>query len=585
MPTLQRTTDRPLIPSLAPRDGYESVPASSVSVEAGTDGDLETTLAGILASSPSSSGVEESRVEELIEESQLPQDRRITRLDQLSNDLSLKTHATWTDSTDAAVAGFALAALASFARDEDAVAGLTYRTSVSVTTNGDYVPIIRVPHGDAPNTYRITRTGSSADPLHGVFYGGGFTRGSSDYVYYAGSLTLASGDTLTMQTVGEEVTTEFGGDVARLAAYARNPQANGASLTAPYRLTGSYQRVDYDADVFANDTLPEGRIMEAPETTGSRRVQIHFRDEDFEDAPDAFAAMAQAGSLLQIIRDDNNVVLFSGNLRTGTVTRIGGNLYRFDLVPGARRNTFGVAVRVEVQSAIDAAIRTDAEIAAVARTILPPFLDIQPLPAGISGTAFPDHVDLVFTERMTTKTITDVVLRLGGQQLTLDSGTPVSGIDATEAQGILRFGISGTHKTALATAAATARFLACEVVTTYSDGTTHQFDFPFLVNNAAFHVPARFEQVVGASPATLPEGSFEISIVGDDTSGSRAHYGILRILLSDIPAADRVFIMRLFNNDDVQVTMRYAPNTRTLTYSSTSDSNNAVLTMKAIGEN
>ena len=95
-------------------------------------------------------------------------------------------------------------------------------------------------------------------------------------------------------------------------------------------------------------------------------------------------------------------------------------------------------------------------------------------------------------------------------------------------------------------------------------------------------VPTRFEETVGASPAVLPVGSYDLAIVADDSGDSNVDFGSKRLLLSEVPAADRKFYIRLRSGDDVRVTMRYDPTTRTLVYSTNTL---ASFSMKVIGEN
>ena len=90
-------------------------------------------------------------------------------------------------------------------------------------------------------------------------------------------------------------------------------------------------------------------------------------------------------------------------------------------------------------------------------------------------------------------------------------------------------------------------------------------------------VKVRFESVVGASPATLPEGTYELSL---NTSTDNTRRVVSRILLSDIGTADTTFYHRGDTNTRVAITMRYAQDTRILTYSV--DRRSAII--KAIGE-
>lgn len=139
-------------------------------------------------------------------------------------------------------------------------------------------------------------------------------------------------------------------------------------------------------------------------------------------------------------------------------------------------------------------LTSDAAIATAVSNALPPFFGIDLLPAGIEGGAladdYPDHIDVVFTERQTSKTITGVTLHMAGQRLALNAATPVSGInDPFELHGILRFDVAGATKRNLArvvTDDATMRFLLGLVTITFSDGSTHLHNVAWAIRNASF---------------------------------------------------------------------------------------------------
>ena len=93
----------------------------------------------------------------------------------------------------------------------------------------------------------------------------------------------------------------------------------------------------------------------------------------------------------------------------------------------------------------------------------------------------------------------------------------------------------------------------------------------------------RFEAVVGASPAVLPEGTHELAVLLRSVQNTNRNYKPLRVLLSDIPAADRRFFARGAGNDTTIATMRYNAATRTLIYSAAGNDAN-IENIKAIGE-
>ncbi len=110
-----------------------------------------------------------------------------------------------------------------------------------------------------------------------------------------------------------------------------------------------------------------------------------------------------------------------------------------------------------------------------------------------------------------------------------------------------------------------------------------------LVIDPAAVPKTRFERTVGASPAVLPVGTYELAVVGKPGNNARTNYVSQRILLSDIPAADRRYFFRSDGGDEFALVVRYAPSSRTLTYSATDfqpNGNQAVslTSIKAVGE-
>ena len=150
----------------------------------------------------------------------------------------------------------------------------------------------------------------------------------------------------------------------------------------------------------------------------------------------------------------------------------------------------------------------EAAIATAVSAALPPFFAITPVPSGIEGTTFPDHIDIIFTEKRTTRRITGVTLSIGGNPLALDAATPISNIDdATELRGVLQFNISEVQKTNLGTAAGRTgvRFLSAELRITFDSGDPHVHDFAFLVNNDSYGPhPASWAE--RGQPAPAPGG-------------------------------------------------------------------------------
>ena len=86
-------------------------------------------------------------------------------------------------------------------------------------------------------------------------------------------------------------------------------------------------------------------------------------------------------------------------------------------------------------------------------------------------------------------------------------------------------------------------------------------------------LPSRFETTVGASPATLPVGTYEMVVLASEAGqGTTLHYE-WDILVSNLTATDRKFAAVTQNptqaqeNHSVFLTARYNASTRALTYS------------------
>ena len=137
---------------------------------------------------------------------------------------------------------------------------------------------------------------------------------------------------------------------------------------------------------------------------------------------------------------------------------------------------------------------------------LPPFGTVTTHPAGIAGKSFPDHIDILLSDRQTAKTITGASLLLKGVTLPLDADTPISGV-ATAKAGTLRFEISTSNRDLLTTNTTSDDDSALGVLKlTFSDGTSYTHRFAFLVNNSSFTVPS-------GSAATPPQVYGRLSIV------------------------------------------------------------------------
>lgn len=178
------------------------------------------------------------------------------------------------------------------------------------------------------------------------------------------------------------------------------------------------------------------------------------------------------------------------------------------------------------------------------RAGLPPFLAITPIPAGIPGSDFPEHVDIVFAEKLTAKTITGVTLTMQGVNGALDPATPVSGLDApTELHGLLRFNFGAGERGSLKTAIARdggLRYLGCGLTITFSDGTDNVHNFAWPVNNAAFAAPPKPQAVFTETTAAIavnaaPEVTLATAAITPRSSASRIRVDGQCVATADAP--------------------------------------------------
>ena len=153
--------------------------------------------------------------------------KRLTRLEQLTSGLSLKTHTGWGDVANAAAGAVAAVPLDAFSADPASVALYPFAVREVIPGDATYAVVLRFPSGNNVNAYRLARTGSGTDPLHGVFHGGSFSGGGFDYYFMAGSIELDAGDTLQVQSVQDVPDhTVFGDEVTKLNEHAAEPYAH-----------------------------------------------------------------------------------------------------------------------------------------------------------------------------------------------------------------------------------------------------------------------------------------------------------------------------------------------------------------------
>ena len=232
-----------------------------------------------------------------------------------------------------------------------------------------------------------------------------------------------------------------------------------------------------------------------------------------------------------------------------------------------------------------------AAVSAAVGAALPPFLTITPIPAGIAGgnnaADYPDAIDVVFSERLTDRTITGVTMTLAGSPLALAAATPISALDAAnELQALLRFNIGGAAKTNIATVVQRhgRLYASGQITITFGDGSSHSHDFAWPVNLPALappHIPARFATAIGASPAVLPAGTYDVSIRVRRSS----EIGYKRVPIEDLTAGAQSIIVRLNGGNVVGVSLSYTASSRTLTHSRASGTGSqGNYWLRAIGE-
>ena len=198
--------------------------------------------------------------------------------------------------------------------------------------------------------------------------------------------------------------------------------------------------------------------------------------------------------------------------------------------------------------------------AAAVEARLPAFLSITHVPSGISAgnsaSDWPDYLDLVFTEKITTRTITGATLVLDGSALPLNAGTPISGIDSpTEHTGLLRFDISGATKINLA--ATTTRhgrlYAQGRLTISFSEGADYLHDFAWPIRNPIFAKSRPQAVHVEAAAATAVNSNAEVTLltarITPQSTASRIRVDGQAIAKTPDPIANN-------NNHDVSMRLR-----------------------------
>lgn len=150
--------------------------------------------------------------------------RRISALEEVTQELSLEDHESWEDETDVTLyAVFALASGTGYTTD--ALAGYSWALSFGASADQDYVPLLRVATGRDPNQIRIRRTGSTTTIIRGGWRFAGLEEGGFSY-YVHPALSLILGDTLTVQRGTVDAHTRYDGEVTKLDAHEASTYAH-----------------------------------------------------------------------------------------------------------------------------------------------------------------------------------------------------------------------------------------------------------------------------------------------------------------------------------------------------------------------
>ena len=117
---------------------------------------------------------------------------------------------------------------------------------------------------------------------------------------------------------------------------------------------------------------------------------------------------------------------------------------------------------------------------------LPAFNSIDISPPGIfDNSSFPESITIRFSERQTSKTIRDVIVRMNGNVLSRSSITPLSNISTeTRSNGVLRFLLDANDITNLTNATSSSTtYVPIQISIQFTDGTTVTLDEAFSLND------------------------------------------------------------------------------------------------------
>ena len=117
---------------------------------------------------------------------------------------------------------------------------------------------------------------------------------------------------------------------------------------------------------------------------------------------------------------------------------------------------------------------------------LPPFADIKLDPGGLPDTTFPDDFYVQLTGRITSRTLSNIQLAIGGRTYQPHSSTPIAPI-ANAREGLVRFDISAHAEEVSTNASGISELMILTFSFTEGDNYVRRIDLP--INNPAFAVP------------------------------------------------------------------------------------------------
>ena len=180
-----------------------------------------------------------------------------------------------------------------------------------------------------------------------------------------------------------------------------------------------------------------------------------------------------------------------------TVQKVGARAWRV-ITDTTRSGTDSTARAAAAAARAAAAAAQTAADGKISRDDLPPFASIYAVPQGIDGRDFPTPFEIFFSERLTAKTITRLVVNAVGSIAQIDATTPLSGISSrARDSGALRFSLNSQAIQNIRNAiGANDVARAIQLTFTFNDGTSYLHTIPFPVNNSVFAPPSPRVQTV-----------------------------------------------------------------------------------------